>query len=253
MNIVIIEDEEIVADDLADNLSRLIEGPLQVKQLYSVQEAISYFTINPDVDLVFCDIQLGDGLSFEIFVRKVTSAPVIFCTAYDEYALRAFKANGIDYILKPFTKQILGDALQRYYQLKCALAKDHSPVYQSLIELLHDKGRKAASLLVYNKDKVVPVKFEDIAMAYLSHDSTRLLTFTGKVYYPNKTLDELEKLGGPEYFRVNRQFLVRRNAVVDASSFFSRRLSLNLAISFDERVTVSKGRVPQFLEWLANT
>lgn len=252
MNIVIIEDEKVVADDLGANLKRLTQEPLQLKLLHSVQESVIYFKENPQVDLIFCDIQLGDGLSFEIFIQVATAAPVIFCTAYDAYALDAFKANGIDYILKPFTSAMLNAALQRYFRLKQVLTGNHSSTYHTLIQQLHDSGRKAASVLVYKQDKIVPVKFEDVAMAYLANDVTHLLTFGGKIYYPNKTLDELEKLGGPAYFRVNRQFLVRRNAIADVSSFFSRRLSLNLTVAFQERVTVSKLRVPQFLEWLAN-
>lgn len=252
MNIVIVEDEKLVADDLEANLKRLMQQPVQVKQLHSVQESVNYFRAGHKADLIFCDIQLGDGLSFEVFVQTGTVAPVIFCTAYDAYALEAFKANGIDYILKPFTSQMLEQALERYFRLKQVFAPDHSPAYQTLIQQLHDSGRKAASVLVYKQDKIVPVKFEEVAMAYLANEVTHLLTFGGKTYYPNKTLDELEKLGGADYFRVNRQFLVRRNAIADVSSFFSRRLSLNLTIVFPERVTVSKLRVPQFLEWLAN-
>ncbi|BAV07548.1 two component transcriptional regulator, LytTR family [Filimonas lacunae] len=253
MNIVIIEDERVVAEDLEINLRKLIQEPLQVVQLGSVQEAIPYLNGRNDIDVIFSDIQLGDGLSFEIFIAVAHAIPVIFCTAYDEYALDAFKVNGIDYILKPFTSQILEKALNRYYQLKKAFARDQVPAYHSLIQLLQDKGRKASSVLVYHQDRIIPVKFAEVAIAYLANDIIHLHTFHGKVYYPNKSLDELEKLGGSEYFRVNRQFLVHRNVITDVSSFFSRRLSLNLTIAFPERITVSKARVAPFLEWLANS
>eukprot|EP01136_Pigoraptor_vietnamica_P022480 Opistho-1_new@73672 len=117
MNIVIIEDERLVADDLEANIKQLLADTANIVQLRSVKEAATYLNDAPLPDLIFSDIQLGDGLSFEIFAAVNKPVPVIFCTAYDEYALEAFKANGIDYILKPFTTQILEQALKKYRQL----------------------------------------------------------------------------------------------------------------------------------------
>jgi two-component system, LytTR family, response regulator LytT len=252
MNIVIIEDEQVVADDLELSITELMDGPVTVTQLHSVKEAIGYFKTMPATDLIFSDIQLGDGLSFEVFIAVTISAPVIFCTAYDEYALDAFKANGIDYILKPFTSQTLERALQRYSQLKKLFSTEQATQYSTLMQLLTDReAQKSASVLVYHRDKIIPIKLEDIALFYLANEVTHLLTFSGKTFYPNKTLDELEKLSGNTFFRANRQFLVCRKAIVDVSSFFSRKLSLNLNVTVDEKVIVSKGKAPQFLSWLA--
>jgi DNA-binding LytR/AlgR family response regulator len=252
MNIVIIEDELLVADDLELSIAQLIEEPFTITQLHSVKEAIAYFKDEPSVDLIFSDIQLGDGLSFEIFIAVTISVPVIFCTAYDEYALEAFKANGIDYILKPFTTQTLERALQRYSQLKKIFSPEQAPQYSALMQLLTDREtQRSSSVLVYHQDKIIPVKLEDIAMFYLENEITHLLTFSGKTFYPNKNLDELEKLSGNYFFRANRQFLVCRKAIIDVSSFFSRKLSLNLNVPFGEKVIVSKGKAPQFLSWLA--
>jgi len=252
MNIVIIEDERVVADDLEFSINQLINGPVSIVQLHSVKEAVVYLKNNPSPDLIFSDIQLGDGLSFEIFIAVNVSAPVIFCTAYDEYALDAFKANGIDYILKPFTTQTLERALQRYEELKKLFSADQGPQYNALLEMLADRGtQKSSSVLVYHQDKIIPIKLEDIALFYLANEVTNLLTFSGKTFYPNKNLDELEKLSGNYFFRANRQFLVSRKAIIDVSSFFSRKLSLNLNIAFGERVVVSKGKASQFLNWLA--
>ena len=252
MNIVIIEDEGIVAEELELNIRKLIDEPVDIVRLKSVKESIAYFKKADTPDLIFSDIQLGDGLSFEIFVAGPISAPVIFCTAYDEYALDAFKANGIDYILKPFTCETLNNALQKYMQLKRVFSADQKPQYDALLQLLTGKeGQKASSVLVYHLDKIIPVKLEDIAMFYLANEVTHLLTFSGKTFYPNKNLDELEKLSGNSFFRANRQFLVCRKAIIDVSSFFSRKLSLNLNVPFTEKVIVSKGKAPQFLSWLA--
>ncbi len=252
MNIVIIEDEGLVADDLELNIRKLIDEPLDIVQIRSVKEGIAYFKNNKSTDLIFSDIQLGDGLSFEIFVAESVTAPVIFCTAYDEYALDAFKTNGIDYILKPFTLQTLDNALQKYKQLKKIFSTDQMPQFDALMQLLAGKEtQKAASVLVYHLDKIIPINLDDIAMFYLANEVTHLLTFSGKTFYPNKTLDELEKLCGSSFFRANRQFLVCRKAIIDVSSFFSRKLSLNLNINFSEKVIISKGKAAQFLSWLA--
>jgi DNA-binding LytR/AlgR family response regulator len=120
------------------------------------------------------------------------------------------------------------------------------------MELLAKKeAPKPSSVLVYHQDKIIPIKLDDIALIYLANEVSHLLTFSGKTFYPNKNLDELEKTGGNHFFRANRQFLVSRKAIIDVSSFFSRKLSLNLNIAFSEKIVVSKGKASQFLAWLA--
>ena len=251
MNIVIIEDERVVAEDLEKSITQLVKTPVSIVQLRSVKESVAYFKTAPAPDMIFSDIQLGDGLSFEIFIAVPMSVPVIFCTAYDEYALDAFKANGIDYILKPFTTETLERALNKYNQFKQLFSAKESQSYSNLMQLLADRDTtKASSILVYYQDKIMPVKLNDIALFYLENNIIHLLTFSGKTYYPNKNLDELEKLTGNHFFRANRQFLVCRKAIIDVSSFFSRKLYLNLSIVFKEKITVSKGKAALFLEWL---
>lgn len=252
MKIVIIEDEVVVADDLEMNIKKLIDQPVEIIRISSVKQGIAYFKDEHNPDLIFSDIQLGDGLSFEIFVTAAVSAPIIFCTAYDEYALDAIKANGIDYILKPFTTNMLDTALQKYTQLKKMFSADQGPKYEHLLKLLSgQETQTVASILVYYLDKIIPIQLDDIAMFYLEHEVTHLLSFSGKTYYPNKTLDELERLSGSNFFRANRQYLVSRKAIIDVSSFFSRKLSINLNISFTERIVVSKAKAAIFLNWLA--
>ena len=254
MNIVIIEDEHVVAKDLEMSIKQLVDGAVNIIQLHSVKEAIKYFKTTASTDLIFSDIQLGDGLSFEIFIAAPVSAPVIFCTAYDEYALEAFKAKGIDYILKPFNTASLNAALQRYSELKKMFSAEPVIQYDALMQMLGAREpQTSTAVLVYHQDKIIPVKLVEIVMFYLKNDIVHLLTFSGKTYYPNKSLDELEKLSGNTFFRVNRQFLVCRKAIIDVSSFFSRKLSLNLNVSFDEKVIVSKAKASQFLSWLANS
>ena len=241
----------MAAEDLEKSLLQLLDD-VNIVQLHSVKEAVAYFTGSSVPDIIFSDIQLGDGLSFEIFVAVPLVVPVIFCTAYNEYALDAFKANGIDYILKPYSKQTLETALKKYEQLKKAFTGNEAQSYNNLMHLLAGRDiSKTSSILVYNQDKIMPVKLTDIALFHLENNLTHLLTFSGKIYYPNKNLDELEKITGNYFFRANRQFLVCRKAIVDISSFFSRKLYVNLLISYKEKVIVSKGKAAAFLEWLA--
>lgn len=252
MVIVIIEDEQMVADDLQDNLQKFLLEPANIIKLYTVKSSIQWLKSNPAPDLIFSDIQLGDGLSFEVFNAVPMMVPIIFCTAYDQYALEAFQLNGINYILKPYAPEILESALKKFFQFKQMFTEPTN--YDAVLELLTNRAGKSktSSILVYYKDKIMPVKLEKIALFYLENEIIHLLTFDGKVYYPNKTLEELEKIGGNTFFRASRQVLVCRKAITDVSTFFSRRLSLNLSIDFQERITVSRNRSAAFLEWLTS-
>jgi DNA-binding LytR/AlgR family response regulator len=219
MNIVIIEDERVVAEDLEMSITKLITEPVQIVQLRSVKESVAYFKSAPAPDMIFSDIQLGDGLSFEIFIAVPLTVPVIFCTSYYEYALDAFKANGIDYILKPFTTHTLEAALNKYNQFKKLFTAKDPSSYSELMQLLtiRETAKTASSILVYYQEKIMPIKLTDIALCYLENNVIHLLTFSGKTYYPNKNLDDLEKMTGNHFFRVNRQYVVCRKAIVEVS------------------------------------
>lgn len=252
MRIVIIEDERRFAEDLEASIRQVMKEVTEITQLHSVRESIEYFADASAPDLVFSDIQLGDGLSFEIFLKVKVQAPVIFCTAYDEYALEAFKANGIDYILKPFTTETLLEALNKYKQLKEVFSPPGESPYQAVLQLLsQQRDQQASSILVYQQEKIIPIRLQDIALFYLENDVTRLMAFSGKVYFPNKKLDELEKLTGRHFFRANRQVLVCRRVIEDVSNYFPRKLYLNLTIPFKDKIVVSKAKTPQFLIWLS--
>ena len=252
MNIVIIEDELLTAEDLTDIISHIGKDISVSAVLHSVKDSIRYFREAPPVDLVFSDIQLGDGLSFEIFRSARIEAPIIFCTAYDEYALQAIRSNGIEYILKPFTTESIITAIDKYYQLK----RHFVPVeidYEKLIRSITGTGRpekEVSSILVYYKDKVLPIGFDEIALFYIDGEIIRLQCFSGKSYIVNQALDELEQLSKGNFFRVNRQYLVNRLAVVDANYYLPRKYIVNLSIPFKEALVVSKNRTTAFLQWL---
>jgi len=245
MNIVIIEDEPLTAKDLAACIRTAEPQAEIVATLASVGEANAWFRRNEPPDLVFSDIQLGDGKSFAVFERLIKWVPVIFCTAHDDYALEAFRAAGIDYILKPFTEKTVGAAIGKFKALRAAGATTAGePTAPRLT---------AGAILVYYKDRILPVQLGHIALFYLEKELVRLVGFDGKVYVVNKSLEELEGLAGTRFYRVNRQFLISRAAIKEASQYFGRKLLLNLTIPFEEKITVGRMKVPAFLDWLAGS
>jgi len=254
MKIVIIEDEQHTAEDLAETIKKAESGAQIGAILRSVKEAVAYFQNNERPDLIFCDIQLGDGLSFEIFNRIPISSPVIFCTAYDEYALKAFKANGIDYLLKPFTKKTIQESLKKFTSLKDSFIRNAPSSYKTILELLEGRrSQKQGSVLVYHKENIIPVKVDDIALFYIEHEVTRLTTFNQKHYFVNKTLEELTKGTGDDFYRANRQFLINRKAINNVSQYFARKLSVNLIIPFKGKIIISKEKSKDFLNWLSDS
>lgn len=254
MKIVIIEDEKLTAKDLEAVILEVAPDSEISAILHSVRQAVDYFKSHPLPDLIFSDIQLGDGLSFDIFNEIKLNRPVIFCTAYDEYALKAFKINGIDYVLKPFTTEAIQAALSKYDELSQIFSGEGNMAIQEIQQLLSEmKPVKSSSILVNHKEKIIPVKIEDVAVFYIDNQATYLLNFSGKTYFINKTLEQVEQLCGSNFFRANRQFLINREAVRDASHHLSRKFSVSLTIPFEHSITISKEKLSDFLHWLAQS
>ena len=250
MNIIIIEDERLTAEDLADMITDAEPGVQIAATLSSVQEALDYFRNNDEPDLIFSDIQLGDGLSFEIFQAIDIKAPIIFCTAYDEYAIEAFKTNGIHYILKPFKEEEIGKAIEKYNKLRSTFAPADDSL-NSILQLFQQKNQpKATSVLVHYKDKIIPVKLDDIAVFYIKHEVTHLYTLDKKTYTLNKTLDEIQQIAGNDFYRANRQVILNRNAIQNVEQYFGRKISVALTVPFESIITISKEKITHFLEWL---
>jgi two-component system response regulator LytT len=250
MNILIIEDEAMSAEDLTEIVQKANPEITIVATLESVKESIDYLKPGPDIDLIFSDIQLGDGLSFEIFNTVSISTPIIFCTAYDQYALEAFKSNGIDYVLKPFNDQSIISALNKFSRLKDYF-KPSVIDYGELIRQLGKTSKSpAASVLIYQKDKVFPLKLEEIALFYIANEITHVVCLNKKTYIISQKLDELEAIAGSRFFRVNRQYLINKVAIRDAEVYFHRKYVVNLSIDFEDKIIVSKNRVSAFFPWL---
>jgi two-component system, LytTR family, response regulator LytT len=252
MNVVIIEDERLLADELREDITSIRKDWIIVKVLHSVKEALAWFTLHTDYHLIFSDIQLGDGTSLDIFRQVKVSAPVIFCTAYNEYAIEAFKNRGIDYILKPMNRQSIEEAILRYESLKETMNSGQID-YQRIGALLRQANEErpsASSLLVSVKDKIIPVKMEEVALFYIHNGNVFLLDYKKEKFLLNHTIDELEDMAGESFYRADRQHLVSRKAIKDVSQYFARKLLLNLVVDYPTPITIRKEKAPEFLQWL---
>lgn len=253
LKVVIIEDEKFTALDLANTLKNIDSNIDIVATLSSVEQAINFLKADDKYDLIFSDIQLPDGLSFDVFKSVKIKVPVIFCTAFDKYALEAFDANGIDYLLKPFNKKSVSKALDKYMALKSSFKTPETNLDKIICKLEQQIFRKSNSVIVYQGDKILPIEVDQIALFYLEDQYVFALTFGSKKYILTQSLEELESVCGNTFFRANRQYLVNRKAVKDASRYLNRKILVNLNINYPEQILVGKLKTTLFLEWLAHS
>jgi DNA-binding LytR/AlgR family response regulator len=251
MKIVIIEDEILTAEDLRHDLTSLNCGIEVTAILPTVTQSIEYFSTNFDYNLIFSDIRLADGYSFEIFKKVSVNSPIIFCTAYNQYALEAFINNGIDYIMKPFDKISIAQSLEKYRLLKEKLSAPQFD-YTKLSALLLPKINKIQSLIVHQGDKIFPIAVVNIGLFQLKNQVVELHTLEGSHFPIFQSLEELENKLAPEFYRINRQFIINRKAIKDVSRHFGRKLLINLVIPFSEQLIISKEKMAHFMEWLAD-
>lgn len=246
MRAVIIEDETAASRNLAVLLAGSFPNIEVVATLESVAESIEWFESHEAPDLVFMDIHLADGNAFRIFNKVNITAPIIFTTAYDQYALEAFKVNSIDYILKPIKQQELERAVTKFTSLTRIAQADYSQRVSRMVEQSRPKR-----LLVHVKDRLIPVGEEEIAYFYTSNEQVTVTTLDGKHYPTGGTLESLyADLSGAEFFRANRQFIIARQAIRDISVWFGGRLAVNLTVDTPERILISKARASEFKLWL---
>ncbi len=192
------------------------------------------------------------GYSFEIFKQVRLEVPVIFCTAYNQFALEAFKNNGIDYVLKPFTNIHIKDSVERYKKLRLNFAAssiDYTGILKMLQSISYNE-KKPSSILVNYKEKIIPVKISEIAVFNVHHKMTQLTIFNNQKFFISNTLDALEDVCGTAFYRANRQYLINRATVQEALHFYSRKLVINLKIEGEHEIIISKNKVPEFLTWL---
>lgn len=245
--IVIVEDEKLAARRLE---RLLIEQNYTVsKRLHSLEEAVEWFKKNPQVDLIFLDIQLSDGLSFEIFDEIQVEADLIFTTAYDAYALKAFKLNSIDYLLKPIDKEELKAALQKFEKRKSAQVINPEVLKHLFQHPLPDETYKTRFSIRVG-ERLRSFATSDIACFESSDKATSLVTLEGKQYVIDDSLNQLEPMLSPkDFFRVNRSHIIHYQAIQDMLSYSSSRIKINLK-ALDKPVIVSRDRVKAFKTWI---
>ncbi|WP_295939652.1 LytTR family DNA-binding domain-containing protein [uncultured Alistipes sp.] len=243
---LIIEDETAAALNLQAILKQVAPGIEIIATLESVAESVEWLRGNPQPDLLFMDIHLADGESFRIFNAVEITAPVIFTTAYDQYALEAFKVNSIDYLLKPLNTADVQRALDKLARLSSIERRDYGSRVRSMAT-----AQREQVFLVHVRDKIIPLKREDIAFCYTFSEKVTAYTFSGETYALDKTLETLQAiLPEEDFFRANRQFIVSRRAVKEIVVWFGSRLALHLSVETPERIVISKARVPEFKAWL---
>lgn len=248
MNVLIIEDELQTAWDLKQILLRIRPQAEIVGIVDSVETGKEWFAENAAPDVIFSDIQLGDGLVFEIFKDVPVTAPIIFCTAFDEYLLQAFKNNGIDYILKPIQDNEVEASLQKLENLQQPKPSAQLSLYELARDILGNNYK--STFIVPFREKLYPVEAANISLFKIADSITELYTSDGKRFSTSYTLEYLEKVLDPKkFYRANRQAIISHHAISEIEHYFERKLLVYLK-SIKEPVLISKAKSSHFLGWL---
>lgn len=248
MKVVIVEDEKLAAQKLQQLLTEVDAEINVVKVLESVEESINWFSTHSAPDLIFMDIQLDDGISFEIFNTIKIESPIIFTTAFNQYAIRAFKVNSVDYLLKPIDHQGLSNALQKFKKIFAEERSFEDRVSAVFKQISHPyKSRFFIKIGM----KYQSIQVADICCILVEERNTFLKTQTGKTYDLDYSLDQLQKMLDPEqFFRINRNFLVNINCIDEIISYSSSRLKLKLKSTTSGDLIVSRDKVAAFKRWM---
>lgn len=251
MKALIIEDEVLAAQSLQKLITEVAPDTEIIGVLQSIEESVAWFDENPMPDLVFMDIHLADGSSFAIFEQTQITCPIIFTTAYDEYALKAFEVSSIDYLLKPINRNDLMRAMNKYNNLVSAKSFDSQSLLEVIQKFKTNKNYRSC-FLVPERDKLIPLPTANIAFIYIGDKSVKTITLDEHTYYMSQTLDEImSQLNPNDFFRANRQFIVSRKAIKDMTIWFGNKLSLNLLVKIPEDIIISKAKVAEFKTWFA--
>ena len=250
MKALIIEDEKPAARHLVSVLKEI--GSIEVIDILdSIKSSVHWFETKVQPDLVFMDIHIADGSAFRIFERIEITCPIIFTTAYDEYAIKAFKVNSIDYLLKPISREAVEKSLAK---LKTLSSKTGtlSDIQHLINSLKQEKSYKTHFLVAIKGNKMIPLITQEIAFFYIDSGTVVAKTFEERTFHLDSNLDELaSRLNPNEFFRANRQFIISKNAVKDVDLWFNNRLSINLKVTAPEKILISRTRVTEFREWFA--
>jgi len=247
MKAIILEDETRAANHLERLLAKVAPTILVIAKLESVRDGVKYLQNNPEPELIFSDIQLADGLSFDIYRQVAVRCPIIFTTAYDHYAIEAFQTNGIDYLLKPIEEERLLKAIEK--------ARHFSPglVLEKLVAMNRPAGEKAykSRFMVKVGDKIKSVPVEEILVFYSQEKASFIRTIDAHTYCIDYALDQLEPMLDPEkYFRINRKYIVSIDACTNILAWTNSRLRLKIDGIDDSDIIVARERVVEFKNWL---
>lgn len=248
MRVVIIEDETAAAQNLSAVLHKVVPNVDIVATIDTVVDSVEFFRSAPALDLIFMDIHLADGASFRIFDSVDIIVPIIFTTAYDQYALEAFKVNSIDYLLKPINEEGVKRAIEKWQRLTSA---DRTEYASRVSQTAQSQNPDKQVFLIHFRDKIIPLQGENIAFLHTYEDKVSAYCFDGSKYVVEHTLEAWQgKLSPQHFFRANRQFIISRKAVKDISVWFGSRLSMTLTVEAPEKIVVPKARVQEFKRWL---
>ena len=258
MKILIVEDEELAVKKLQKTLAGVAADAEVVGITDSIKTTVEWINENPAPDLILMDIELSDGQSFEIFSRVTLKSAVVFTTSYDEFALKAFKVNSIDYLLKPIQKEDLQAALQKYKQMKSLYNKPETPApdlnMESLVKELRQKLQPKEyrkRFLVKNAQKLVSIEVDDIAYFFSDGRLNFFKTTDNKKFVVDYTMDELEEMLDPDkYFRISRSFYISVDSVDQIHDYFGNRLLLHVRPEVDKEAIVSREKVAEFKKWM---
>ena len=251
MKALIIEDEILAAQSLQKLVQEVAPDTEVIGVLQSIEESVAWFDENSMPDLVFMDIHLADGSSFAIFEQVQITCPVIFTTAYDEYALKAFEVSSIDYLLKPINRNDLTRAMNKFKTFVGGQSANNEAI-DTLLRQIGMKMNYKSCFLVPERDKLIPLATANIAYFYIDTKTVKAISMDGHTYYMSQTLDDIMLQLNPEdFFRANRQFIVSRKAIKDLTIWFGNKLSLNLLVKIPEEIIISKAKVSEFKNWFS--
>jgi len=252
MQILIVEDEELAVKKLQKTLLSVHESARVTGVTDSIKSTVEWLQDNPAPDLILMDIELADGQSFEIFNLTEVKSPVIFTTSYDEYALKAFKVNSVDYLLKPIQKEELQAALNKFQKIKGNGSNDINMdvLIKELQQKLQPKEYRKR-FLVKHGQKLVSVEIDEIAYFYSDGRLNFFKTYDNRKFVVDYTMDELEDMLEPvKYFRISRSFYVAANCIDKIDDYFGNRLILQLKPAVDKEALVSREKVTEFKKWM---
>lgn len=257
MKILIVEDEELAVKKIQKTLASVDDAANVIGVTDSIKSTVEWLADNPSPDLILMDIELADGQSFEIFNLTEVKSPVIFTTSYDEYALKAFKVNSVDYLLKPIQKEELQAALNKFKQVKTSYSNNEDKGQISIDSLVKELQQKLQPkeyrkrFLVKHAQKLVSIEVGDIAYFYSDGRLNFFKSTDNKKYVVDYTMDELEDMLDPEkYFRISRSFYVSIDSVDRIDDYFGNRLILALKPAVDKEALVSREKVTEFKKWM---